>query len=310
MDIASDTEEEDLSYDECELFGSAQSPAVDFYAAAIDGDVVEMKRLIKNNVMDIDHLSPYLRSKRILPDALPAGVLGSHSALFLAALHGHAEVVQLLLSNKASAAAESASGLTALHAAVFHNETAIVDLLLRARAPLWPIRRNVSPLQLAAYQGHLRSVAALLAAGAPINIGVSAHFLTSGSPLQLAAANGHLSVVEALIANTRPARAPEWAPDEDPGPNRVLVGIGSAGCHSAPGLAEQKGHVAVAAFLEYPTYKKWLWRRLWRRCARVAGVTLAWHARAVERLYSPGGSGYEAARADFEGRLSKQHRVG
>jgi len=34
-----------------------------------------------------------------------------------------------------------------------------------------------------------------------------------------------------------------------------------------------------------------------------------WHARAIERAYAPGGIGFEAARADFEGHADAEEHV-
>ena len=50
-------------------------------------------------------------------------------------------------------------------------------------------------------------------------------------------------------------------------------------------------------------------RRLWRLVARVAALLVPWHARAVERAYAPGGIGFEAARAEFEGHADAEEHV-
>jgi hypothetical protein len=49
--------------------------------------------------------------------------------------------------------------------------------------------------------------------------------------------------------------------------------------------------------------------RTWRTIGRVVGKLRPWHARAVERLYAPGGAGYVQAEADFKERASKSQRV-
>ena len=43
--------------------------------------------------------------------------------------------------------------------------------------------------------------------------------------------------------------------------------------------------------------------------ARVAALLVPWHARAIERAYAPGGIGFEAARADFEGHADAEEHV-
>ena len=50
-------------------------------------------------------------------------------------------------------------------------------------------------------------------------------------------------------------------------------------------------------------------RRRWRLAARVAALLAPWHARAVERAYAPGGIGFEAARAEFEGHADAEEHA-
>jgi len=49
--------------------------------------------------------------------------------------------------------------------------------------------------------------------------------------------------------------------------------------------------------------------RRWRLVARVAALLAPWHARAIERAYAPGGIGFEAARAEFEGHADAEEHV-
>lgn len=91
------------------------------------------------------------------------------SALALAALNGHQEVVSLLVE---SGARINASGWGALHYAVFSGHADIVRFLLdrgadvNARAP-----NHHTALMLAARNGHGEIVRVLLAAGANPNLG-------------------------------------------------------------------------------------------------------------------------------------------
>eukprot|EP00927_Polykrikos_kofoidii_P006914 TRINITY_DN12814_c0_g3_i1.p1 TRINITY_DN12814_c0_g3~~TRINITY_DN12814_c0_g3_i1.p1 ORF type:complete len:342 (-),score=46.24 TRINITY_DN12814_c0_g3_i1:19-957(-) len=298
-------------YDEAELFGSDDEAdkhlmLLEFCSAAIDGNAAKV-RLLLDAGQAANELSQRVRCRRSLPDVTkdPSFDANRCSVLFLAALHGRNAVVQLLLDRHAHAGLRDIRGQTALHAAAFHNETEVMKTLLSAGAPLWPKSRldPASPLQLAAIQGHVGAVATLLAAGAPINIG-----LVVGTPLMLAAQNGHLATVKVLVANTRLAKAPEGVPDGKPEPNRAFHGIGSSYASTPLDWARHNGHVAVASFLTYPTWRKWLWRRLWRRAVIVVGKIRTWHARSVDRLYRPGGIGYESARADFQERSRKRER--
>jgi len=299
--------------EEAELFGSDVESERDFYNAAIDDNAVQLQALLDGG-QSVNHLSPNIACERPLPDApdiLLSNIAQCCSALFLAALHGCHGAVQLLLSYRADVSLENVRGQTAVHAAAFHNEARIIDVLLQAGAPLWPKDRlsAASPLQLAACEGHLSSVATLLAAGAPINVGISRHPRTFGTPLQLAAQNGHLAVAKVLVANTRLARPCEWTPGSEPERNRVLHGLGSAASSTARDLAERTGHLAVARFLQGSEWKPWLRRRLWRRAGIVVRTMCGLHARAVERLYRPGGDGYAEARADFQARALKRQRT-
>ena len=45
---------------------------------------------------------------------------------------------------------------------------------------------------------------------------------------------------------------------------------------------------------------------LWRRATAVAGMLACSHTRAVERVYAPGGAGFEMARDDFHSRAVRQ----
>jgi ankyrin repeat protein len=59
----------------------------------------------------------------------------------------------------------------------------------------------------------------------------------------------------------------------------------------------------------YPAEQLALRMRRWRLIGRLAGTLSAWHARAVERAYAPGGVGYRQVEADFEARAAKVQRI-
>ena len=49
--------------------------------------------------------------------------------------------------------------------------------------------------------------------------------------------------------------------------------------------------------------------RLWRVYARLTQVLMLAHARAVERVYAPGGIGFLEVERDFEERAAKSQRT-
>ena len=50
--------------------------------------------------------------------------------------------------------------------------------------------------------------------------------------------------------------------------------------------------------------------RRWRIVGLAAGKLAAWHARAAERAYAPGGAGFRAASLDWEDRVGGKRRRG
>eukprot|EP00967_Tisochrysis_lutea_P111238 scaffold174715_cov29-Tisochrysis_lutea.AAC.1 len=53
-------------------------------------------------------------------------------------------------------------------------------------------------------------------------------------------------------------------------------------------------------------YRKWRNRRRWVAAGQVVLLLHAWHRRAAERAYAPGGGGWSCARDDFERRVKVQ----
>ena len=105
----------------------------------------------------------------------------------------------------------------------------------------------------------------------------------------------------------------------DAGVHRPVVTLLAHGARA--GAADAEGRTARALAGRYPSApavllallaaaerQEHLRRRL-RVFAQVAARLTAWHARAVERTYAPGGCGFAEVRADFEERASKAQRA-
>lgn len=119
------------------------------------------------------------------------------SALFLAAMYGHATVIPILLEAGAALTAPGEQGDSALHYAVASNNAEVVRMLLQAGAAIDGVDpRDRTALANAAMHGHHDVVACLLQAGAAVD--AIAYFETR-TALMMAAAHGHLAIVEALM---------------------------------------------------------------------------------------------------------------
>ena len=113
----------------------------------------------------------------------------------LAAEHGHAAVVSLLLERGADLEANVVGSFTPLHRAAEYGHESLVSLLLgRGAAVEAKDFLNWTPLFLAAQNGHESVVTLLLAHGAD-----SSANDFGDTPLLLAAKNGHESVVTLLL---------------------------------------------------------------------------------------------------------------
>ena len=161
----------------------------------------------------------------------------NYSALMRAVQHGHFEIVQALLEAKANVDLQCRPfGNSALILAVKNGDLKMVQALLAAQAnPALEVSllggTRVTALMIAATDGHLEIVHALLKAGCDVN----QKTLSAGSALTRAASNGHLQVVQALI-NAGAAHTKVHA-------NGII---------SEPlSLAIRKKHYRVASFLHH-----------------------------------------------------------
>jgi len=88
----------------------------------------------------------------------------------LAALNGHREVAELLLSQGAQVDAQDSAGMTPLHWAAFNGHREVAELLLSQGAQVDAQDRwNGTPLHRAARYGHTETVQLLLAQGAQVD---------------------------------------------------------------------------------------------------------------------------------------------
>ena len=127
-----------------------------------------------------------------------------------AAMEGNAATVRKLIAQGVDVNAAQGDGMTALHWAAEHGDSAMAALLLRAHANVKAVTRigGYTPLHIASRTGSGAIVRALLKAGADPNVAT-----TSGATaLHLAAASGDVDAVNALLDKKADpnARESEW----------------------------------------------------------------------------------------------------
>jgi ankyrin repeat protein len=104
--------------------------------------------------------------------------------------------VRALVAARVAVDAPQADGMTALHWAVYHDNAAIADLLVRAHANVRAVNRyGVTPLSLACTNGNAAVVELLLKAGADPNVSLPG----GETPLMTAARTGKIAAVLALL---------------------------------------------------------------------------------------------------------------
>ncbi|CAI8017368.1 Protein TANC2 [Geodia barretti] len=122
------------------------------------------------------------------------------TALLVASLRGHVEVVRLLLKAGAAVFIPDKDGLSPLYVASQEGHTEVVDVLVKAGADVNQATTKEScsvPLGAAAGKGHTETVQRLLEAGANVN-----HQNKEGlTPVNSASLKGHTAVVQLLIEN-------------------------------------------------------------------------------------------------------------
>jgi len=121
----------------------------------------------------------------------------SRTAVHLASLHGHLEVLKLLLKYGAKANYSDSEGFTALHYTCQANQYECAKILLHKGGANPTLRNELTrwvPLHEAAFQGHLDSCVVLLEAHAPL----APRTPKNETPLDLARGSGHLEVANFL----------------------------------------------------------------------------------------------------------------
>lgn len=116
-----------------------------------------------------------------------------NTLLILAAREGNGETVAAILKFRPKVGLRNAAGDSALMLAALKGHEDIVGQLLEAGAPF--NHDGWTPLMYAAFEGHLDIVERLLARGAEVN----ALAPNKSNALMVAARNGHLDVVRRLL---------------------------------------------------------------------------------------------------------------
>lgn len=182
------------------------------YAAAVDS-VDALMALLKNRasiMQDKKGRSPlHLAVKQghissstsLLAAGATVGLrygLDERSALDLAAILGHVEILKAIISHVTDINAAGSDGRTVLHRAAYFDQTASIDALVEAGANTEARDRHIgwTPLHGAAAEGSSNAIVALLRHGAKKDA-LDWH---GRSPLHLATQEGHIDVVRALLS--------------------------------------------------------------------------------------------------------------
>ncbi|KXH46440.1 pfs domain-containing protein [Colletotrichum nymphaeae SA-01] len=154
-------------------------PILLFYFCVYEGLIFAVEEILKAN-----------------PELINAKSGNGATALQVAAMNGHTEVVVMLLSRGANLHAKGGQNGTALQAASLSGHEDVVEILLNEGAdPNMRGGKLATPLQAAALRGHRDIIAALLQRGADCN----AQGGEFGTALQAASYRGHDAVVNILV---------------------------------------------------------------------------------------------------------------
>ncbi|KAL2867427.1 ankyrin repeat-containing domain protein [Aspergillus lucknowensis] len=165
-------------------------------------------------------LAAWHGNAEVMAMLLDAGATVGWSDLFNAVASGSAAAVSLLLNRGASIRAADKCKQTALHVAARHGHPELIHLLLKSGACIDEFNnQRETPLMIAVRKQHVECVAALLEHGANTNL----KDCEGCTPTHLAASNGNIQILEKLHAagasiHARDARqwtALHYAADKD-----------------------------------------------------------------------------------------------
>ncbi|MBS0606227.1 MAG: ankyrin repeat domain-containing protein [Verrucomicrobia bacterium] len=131
-----------------------------------------------------------------IPCNLNVKYIAGLSALHMACLHGHSQLVKLLIESKADLNVTDNLKDTPLHAACMHGHLEAAKLLIAAGADIHAKGgQGCTPLHNACREGHLQVVRFLIQEKSNVNA------LTNlrNSPLHLASRNGHFDIIKLLF---------------------------------------------------------------------------------------------------------------
>jgi ankyrin repeat protein len=135
-----------------------------------------------------------------------AAAAGRADSLIEAVKASHVDTVRTLVEQRADVNATEADGATALHWAVYHDDAALSELLLRAGANARATNdHGVSPLSLACTSGNVAIIEMLLEAGADPNAAIG----DGETALMTAARSGVVEAVQALLSHGAAVDVPE-----------------------------------------------------------------------------------------------------
>ena len=140
---------------------------------------------------------------------LASPALAADAPVADAAMNGDVETVRALLAGGADVNAAQGDGMTALHWAAFQDDHTLAQLLLEAEADVAAATRvgAITPLSLAASNGSIAMIEALVAAKASVNIPTT----TGATPLMAAATSGSVDAVQVLLNHDAFVNARETA---------------------------------------------------------------------------------------------------
>eukprot|EP00729_Bicosta_minor_P023935 gene23935-biopygen29499 len=155
-------------------------------AAVEAGDVAAVRTLLAEKRAD----------PAVAEDAWP-----TFPPVWLAAQHGHVDVVQVLVASNADVnQGETTDGATPMYVAAQEGHVDVVTVLVAGNADVNQAEttKGATPLFIAAQKGHVDVVTALVASNADVN---QAKTTNGATPLFIAAGKSHVDVVTVLLGS-------------------------------------------------------------------------------------------------------------